>query len=238
MKKDRHLKGKRTVFTAVHMISVVFLVLSLCGIIYAVDAAGGSIYEIFRETNASAKPEETKKEEENKKETLSKAESLTKKETEKGTRAVSGGKANISYRDDDFREEFYSQIKEAIEYTWYARAFEDGDGEIDPNKVVVSAIGQDEKGVQYYIRDLIQYTERYGTYETGRKETPGDAFADYYWDTLLKVTWCSFDLTFDLEDKPGAPVAYENKLVGITNVFNERMERYLELKEKFTKKDN
>ena len=238
MKKDRHLKGKRTVFTAVHMISVVFLVLSLCGIIYAVDAAGGSIYEIFRETNASAKPEETKKEEENKKETLSKAESLTKKETEKGTRAVSGGKTNISYRDDDFREEFYSQIKEAIEYTWYARAFEDGDGEIDPNKVVVSAIGQDEKGVQYYIRDLIQYTERYGTYETGRKETPGDAFADYYWDTLLKVTWCSFDLTFDLEDKPGAPVAYENKLVGITNVFNERMERYLELKEKFTKKDN
>lgn len=238
MKKGRNLIGKKTVFTAVHIIAVVFLVLSLCGMIYAVDAAGGNIYEIFRETNASVNPEETKKEKENNKETQAENESLNKKETEKETKTTSEGQADISYQDADFRKEFYNQIKEAIEYTWYVRAFEDGDGEVDLNKVVVSAIGQDEKGVQYHIRDLVQYSERYGTYETGRKKTPGDAFADYYWDTLLKVTWCSFDLTFDLEDRPGAPVAYENKLVGITNVFNERMERYLELKEKFTKKDN
>ena len=240
MKKDRHLKGKKTVFTTVHIIAVIFLALTLCGMIYAVDGAGGSIYEIFQETNGPANAEETEKEKENKRETLTKAESLNNKETEteKETKAASGSQADISYRDEDFREEFYNQIKEAIEYTWYVRAFEDGDGEIDLNKVVVSAIGQDEKGVQYYVRDLIQYTERYGTYDTGRKQTPGDAFADYYWDTLLKVTWCSFDLTFDLKDKPGAPVAYENKLVGITNLFNERMERYLELKEKFTEKDN
>lgn len=238
MKKDRHLNGKKTVITIVHIIAVIFLVLSLCGITYAVDAAGGSIYEIFRETNVSAKPEESSVETGEGKEILTDQGSLTGKETEKATKALSDGKTNISYQDADFREEFYNQIKEAIEYTWYVRAFEDGNGEIDLNKIVVSAIGQDDKGIQYRIRDLIQYTERYGTYETGRKQTTGDAFADYYWDTLLKVTWCSFDLTFDLEDKPGAPVAYENKLVGITNVFNERMERYLALKEKFTEKDN
>jgi len=242
IKKDGNLKGKKTVITAVHVIAVIFLVLSLCGITYAVDAAGGSIYEIFRETNGPAESEEIRNEKETGegtgKETKAETKSPNEKETKQETKPPSDGKSDISYRDEDFREQFYSQIKEAIEYTWYVRAFEDGDGEIDLNKVVVSAIGPDEAGIQYRIRDLIQYTERYGTYETGSKKTSGDAFADYYWNTLLKVTWCSFDLTFDLEDKPGAPVAYENKLVGITNVFNERMERYLELKEKFTKKDN
>lgn len=238
MKKDRHLKGKKTVFTAVHIISVVFLVLSLCGIIYAVDSAGGSVYEIFRETNVSAKPEETGKDNRNHKETSEKAKDSDKKETGKETTAASDGQTGISYQDEEFREEFYRQIQEAIEYTWYVRAFEGEDGEVDVNKIAVSASGQDDQGVQYRIRDLIQYSESYGTYDTGRIETPGDAFADFYWNTLLKVSWCSFDLTFDLEDKPGAPIAYENKLVGITNVFNERMERYLELKEKYTEKSN
>ncbi len=242
-KKDGNLKGKKAVFTTVHIIAVIFLVLSLCGMIYAVDGAGGSIYEIFRETNASAKPEETDRDQEDNKETFAKTtetKASDKQETEKETKTISGGQTDLSYQDEAFRAEFYKQIQEAIEYTWYVRAFEGEDGEIDVNKVAVSGPGQDadDQGFQYRIRDLIQYSERYGTYDRGRIETPGDAFADYYWNTLLKVSWCSFDLTFDLEDKPGAPVAYENKLVGITSVFNERMERYLELKEKFTKKDN
>ena len=62
IKKDGNLKGKKTVITAVHVIAVIFLVLSLCGITYAVDAAGGSIYEIFRETNGPAESEEIRKE--------------------------------------------------------------------------------------------------------------------------------------------------------------------------------
>ena len=86
MKKGRNLRGKKTVFTAVHIIAVVFLVLSLCGMIYAVDAAGGNIYEIFRETNASANPEGTKKE--NNKETQAENESIDKKETEKETKTT------------------------------------------------------------------------------------------------------------------------------------------------------
>ena len=196
IKKDGNLKGKKTVITTVHVIAVIFLVLSLCGITYAVDAAGGSIYEIFRETNGTAESEGIRNEKETGegtgKETKAETKSPNEKETKQETKPPSDGKSDISYRDEDFREQFYSQIKEAIEYTWYVRAFEDGDGEIDLNKVVVSAVGPDEAGIQYRIRDLIQYTERYGTYETGSKKTSGDAFADYYWNTLLKVTWCSF----------------------------------------------
>ena len=231
--KDRHLAGKKLVFTTIHVIGVIFLVLSICGIAYTVDAVGGSIYEMFRETNAPVETRESFDETEQ--------ESATEKTGEtkrQETTTAASDKNNISYQDKNFREKFYGQVQEAIEYTWYVRAFEDADGEIDLNKMVVAGKDGEDRTVEYTIQDLIHYTERYGTYDTGRKQTEGDEFADYYWDELIGVNWCSFDATFDLENRPGAPIAYENRLVGITNVFNQQMERYLSLKEKFTGKNS
>ena len=103
-KKDGNLKGKKAVFTTVHIIAVIFLVLSLCGMIYAVDGAGGSIYEIFRETNASAKPEETDRDQEDNKETSAKTtetKASDKQETEKETKTISGGQTDLSYQDKE-----------------------------------------------------------------------------------------------------------------------------------------
>ncbi len=236
--KGKNLNQKKMAVTIIHVIAVICLVLSLCGITYAVDSAGGSVFVFYQpeeETEETGKnDEETEKGGEKDETAEEPSEAGTEDGSEPETEPLS---ENVSLTDENFQEEFYSQIQEAIEYTWYVHAFEDGEGQIDLNKTVVNGINAVDESVSYSIRDLIHFTEQYGTYDTGQKETSGDAFAESYWNDLIGVNWCAFDLTFDLEYNPGAPVAYENRLVGITNVFNEQMERYSQLKEKYEGKE-
>ena len=238
--KNKNFSQKKMAITIIHVVAVICLVLSLCGITYAVDSAGGSVFTLFQEADVPETEESLPEGNGETGDTGGESESGTEpvsEETAESETASTEAEEHISASDENFREEFYGQIQEAIEYTWYVHAFENSDGEIDLNKTVVNGVNANDESVSYSIQDLIHFTERYGTYDTGQKDAAGDSFAESYWNDLIGVNWCAFDLTFDLEYNPGAPVAYENRLVGITNVFNQQIARYSQLKEKYEGKN-
>lgn len=234
MKKGRSDFGK-TFIAILHVIAAICLAFSLCYMAYAVERAGGDLFTLLKKTEGTEGVLGTG-DGENGESTGSESGAQGGEET---LPAATGEPEKLPASSDDkeFREIFYSQIEEAIEYTWYAHAFEDWAGHFDPNKTVLYGSGQDGNGVGYSIQDFIYFVDRYGIYNTGQLGQQDD-FSDSYWNDLIGVSWCAFDLTFPLEPTTGSPVAYENRLVGMASIFQEKMERYEELKEKFTESEN